>query len=86
MRITFGSVLHCHRNHCPAVHIRRVFKFVGQVGAAIFHLGDPSIRILRMLGSSLEPFLGQSLSIFLRSLRVGVSIPDALDNPFRYSS
>ena len=61
MRITFGSVLHCHRNHCPAVHIHRVFKFVGQVGAAIFHLGDPSIRILRILPIVVGTLLGSIL-------------------------
>ena len=86
LRITLARFLHSHGDDRPRAHVYRVFDFVRQMGAAILHLRNPNIRILWVLPIAVEALLRLLLSTIARSLRVGVSIPDAWASPFRYSS
>ena len=75
-----------HRNNSAGVQIHRMLGLVGQMRAAILHLRDLRIRIMRVL-----PFIVRTLPCalavqFRQLLARGVSIPDSCASPLRNSS
>jgi hypothetical protein len=46
-RVALVGGLQCHGNHRARLQIDRMLGFVGQMGGAILHLGDPRIRVAR---------------------------------------
>ena len=70
LRITLARFLHSHGDDRPRAHVYRVFDFVRQMGAAILHLRNPSIRILWVLPIAVGALL-RSLLVDLRSVLAG---------------
>src|SRR5207248_1636180 len=57
VRIACIRALHRESDHRSGLHIHRMLGFVCQVRAPVFHLGDPSIRVVGMCPVLVGPLL-----------------------------
>ncbi len=84
--VALVRALHGDAHNRAGVEIDGVLGLVRQMRAAIFHLRDVRIRIVRIVQSSFDPFFFRFRSIRAKSARVGVPMPEAWASAVRYSS
>ncbi len=84
-RVAVVGILHRHADDRAGLQVDRMLGLVGQMRAAVLHLGDLRVGIVRM-----RPVVVRALLLPLpidraRSSRVGVSMPDACASRVRKS-
>ena len=74
-----------HPDDGAGLQVDRVLGRVREVCAAVLHLRDACVGVVRMLPVLLRPFCGRVRSNRARSARVGVAMPDACASCVRNS-